>query len=65
MSPVHLSSRKPHEPWYEEIGRQRVTEGTFKLRPRWRDDYPSRIRHATARYSAAAEAPAVAVVEEP
>lgn len=64
VSPVHLSGRMPHGPWYDQIGRHPVTEGTFDLRPHWRDDYPSRVRHATADYAAPAKSPASATAEE-
>lgn len=33
VSPVHLSSRKPHEPWYEEIGRHPVTKAPSTFAP--------------------------------
>jgi hypothetical protein len=58
VSPVHLSSRMPHGPWYEEIGRRPVTKGTFRLRPHWREDYTSCTGRATARFLSSPENPA-------
>lgn len=39
VSPVHLSGRAPLEKWYQEVGRLKVVEGSFMLRPHWRIDY--------------------------
>jgi hypothetical protein len=64
VSPVHLSGRMPHEPWYDEIGRRPVTAGVFDLRPHWRDDYVSCVRQATAEYAGPAAARAATITEE-
>jgi cellulose synthase/poly-beta-1,6-N-acetylglucosamine synthase-like glycosyltransferase len=39
ISPIHLSSRLPHDSWYEEIGRNALEPGQYTLRPHWRSDY--------------------------
>lgn len=46
VSPVHLSGRRPHDPWYAEIGRRPVASGTYRLRPRWSCDWVATTRAA-------------------
>ena len=39
VSPTHLSGRKPHQDFYEEVGRRTVQAGRFELSPHWAVDY--------------------------
>jgi hypothetical protein len=44
VSPVHVSSRMPHDAFYREIGTRPVQPGRFRLTPHWRRDYQAETR---------------------
>ena len=43
-SPAHISSRRPYDEWYKEIGKKPVEPGKYVVRPEWKVDYVAAVR---------------------
>jgi glycosyltransferase involved in cell wall biosynthesis len=46
ISPNHLSSRLPHQDYYDDMGSGPRCDGTYRLQPHWREDYETLCQHA-------------------
>lgn len=49
VQPYHLSGVLPHDDFYRRVGELERPAGTFRLNPRWHEDYVAMTRRALAR----------------